>query len=100
MVISYKDGSTETEQLVPPWSFGSINDPISPTQFVAPFGEYAGSTNALNWALLGQKRRQRPLVSAMDLLLDPSRVTTKITLRCVTSEAIFGILAATVVDAH
>ena len=36
------------------WSFGSINDPISPSQFVAPFGQFQGSVNALNWALLGQ----------------------------------------------
>ena len=44
------------EQLVPPWSFGSVNDPISPTQFVSPFGEFSGSVNALNWALLGQEQ--------------------------------------------
>ena len=81
------------------WSFGSINDPISPSQFVAPFGQYQGSVNALNWALLGQTRAQRPLVSAMDVLLDPAKEARAVVLRCVTSEAIFGVLAATVLEA-
>ena len=79
--------------------FLCADDPISPWQFVAPFGQFAGSVNALNWAVLGQPRRsQRPLVSAMDVLLDPTHKVREIELRCVTSEVVFGVLAATVLE--
>ena len=36
----------------------------------------------------------------MDVLLDPTRAAVSIELRCVTSEAIFGVLAATVLEAN
>ena len=56
-------------------------------------------TEGVPRAVLGQPRRSdRPLVSPMDVLLDPTHKPRDVELRCVTSEAIFDALAATVLE--
>ncbi len=85
MIVHYSSGSSQTIQMVPPYTMSCMVQRMSPNAYAVPFGRLPRVSVISSDTHL----------AVCDLLPDPSRLVSAIELRCVASETIFGIVGMT-----
>ena len=93
VVVRYSSGNEQVIELVHPHTMSCFGQKFCPRAYTIPFGDLRGDLTPLR---MGGKH---PHLAVTDIMLDSSRKVSKIELRCVTSEAVFGIMGITVLQA-
>jgi len=87
LVAHYTDGSTQVHQMIPPYTMPSAVSSTCPRAFPVKIGTVVGrGTTACD---------RNMYMSVTDVLLDPSKHLESLTLRCVATETMVGLIAAT-----
>ena len=85
VIVKYESGDNQVIQLVPPYTMSSFNQPFCVRDLNIPFGK-------LHWTATMVEYGANTGLSLSDLELDPERKVKQISLRCVSSETVFGVL--------
>ena len=94
VVVHYANGDEQVVELVPPHTMSCFAQKFCPRAYAIPFGKLLGDLGPLRMG------GAHPHLAVTDIVLDPTRKVREIELRCVTSEAVFGIMGLTVLQAQ
>jgi len=87
LVTRYTDGSTQVHQMIPPYSMPSAVSSICPRAFPIKIGNVVGrGTTACD---------RNMYMSVTDVVLDASKELESVTLKCVATETMLGLVALT-----
>ena len=87
MVILYDEGAAQTIQLIPPYNIPSLVQAFCPGAYQIPLGKIENNQVFHD--------KGSPGLSVTDITTDPSRKISGVTIRCVASETVIGIIGIT-----
>lgn len=93
VIVHYTTGGAQTHQLIPPHTMSCFGQTFCPRAYAIPFGKINGDATPLRMGGC------HPHLAVTDIVLDAARTVSRIELRCVASEKVFGIMGITLLEA-
>lgn len=91
VVVNYTDGTRQLHSLIPPYTMPSVVSHICPQALAVKVGELSAGGDPVP--------DRGCYLSLIDVVLDPTKAVESFEFRCVTTESLFGILGATMLEA-